>query len=201
MFIVLEGGEGAGKSTLAAALADRLRAVGREVVLAREPGGTAAGEQVRALLHDELTPWAEAFAFFLARAELVARVLQPALARGADVLCDRYSPSTFAYQGAGRGLNEAALRAADAAARDGLWPDLVVYLDLDPATGLRRKHGEAEAIRTGREGLAFHERVRASYLAQADAAPPGAWLMIAAEQPPDAVAEAAWAALRGRLGQ
>lgn len=201
MFIVLEGGEGAGKSTLAAALADRLRAVGREVVLAREPGGTPAGERVRALLHDELIPWAETFAFLLARAELVARVLQPALARGADVLCDRFSPSTFAYQGAGRGLNEAALRAADAAARDGLWPDVVVYLDLDPATGLRRKHGEAEAIRTGREGLAFHERVRASYLAQAAAAPPGAWLTIAAEQPPDAVAQAAWAALRGRLGQ
>ncbi|MCC6381806.1 MAG: dTMP kinase [Dehalococcoidia bacterium] len=200
MFIVLEGGEGAGKSTLMTALADHLRAAGRDVVLAREPGGTPAGEQVRALLHDELTPWAETFAFLLARAELVARVLRPALARGAVALCDRFSPSTFAYQGAGRGLAELALRAADAAARDGLWPDLVLYLDVEPAVGLGRKHGEAEAIRTGREGLAFHERVRASYLAQAAAAPPGAWLTLDAGRPPDAVATAAWAAVQGRVG-
>ncbi|HET7737829.1 MAG TPA: dTMP kinase, partial [Tepidiformaceae bacterium] len=94
LFVVLEGGEGSGKSTLAAGLADALRAEGHDVVVTREPGGTPAGEQVRALLHLELTPWAETFAFLLARAELVATVIRPALARGAIVICDRFAAST-----------------------------------------------------------------------------------------------------------
>lgn len=195
-FIALEGGEGSGKSTLAAALQARFEAVGIEALFVREPGGTAAGEAVRALLHLRLTPWAEAFAFLLARAQIVAELIQPALDRGAVVVCDRFSASTFAYQGTGRGLDVGQLRAADEAATGGLQPGFTIFLDIDPAEGLRRKLGEAEAIRTGIEGLPFHARVREGYLRQLAEAPPGAWLKLDATAPAGAVADAAWAAIR-----
>lgn len=194
-FIVLEGGEGAGKTTLASALAERLRGERREVVAVREPGATEAGELVRRLLHLELTPWAETFAFLLARAQLVHEVIRPALDRGATVLCDRFSPSTLAYQGYGRGLDIAELRRADARATGGLEPDLIVFLDVDPAAGLKRKHGEEEAIRTGQEDVTFHRLVRAGYLAQMDEAPRGRWARIDASLPPDEVAATAYAAI------
>ncbi len=194
-FIVLEGGEGTGKSTLAAALARRLVATGAEVVLTRDPGGTRVGELVRGLLHEELVPWAETFAFLTARAQLVATVIRPALERGAVVICDRFASSTFAYQGYGRGLDLVLLRAANAVATGGLEPHLTLFLDLDPAIGLARKHGEGEAIRTGLETLAFHQRVREGYRAQARAAPPGAWVTLDASLPPTEVEAAAWAAL------
>jgi dTMP kinase len=197
--IVLEGGEGAGKSTLQAALGERLRAAGHEVVLTREPGGTAAGEKVRELLHLDLTPWAETFAFLAARAQIVVEVIRPALERGADVLCDRFAASTFAYQGYARGLDLAQLRTANVIATGGLEPDLTIWLDLEPAIGLARKHGEAEAIRTGRESLAFHERVRAGYRAQYESATPGTWLRLDATPPPADTAAAAWAALQALL--
>jgi dTMP kinase len=192
VFIVLEGGEGAGKSTLSAALEARLRAAGRDAVAVREPGSTAAGTAVRALLHEPLTPWAEAFAFLVARAQLVAEVIRPALERGAVVLCDRYEASTFAYQGYGRGLALAALRSANALATGGLSPDITLLLDLEPRLGLARKRGEVEAIRTGLEALAFHERVREGYRALA-AAP--SWATIDATLPPAEVAVRAWSAL------
>lgn len=194
-FIVFEGGEGSGKSTASAAVAERLRAAGVTVVHTREPGGTRAGELVRGLLHEELTPWAELFAFLVARAQLVDEVIRPALERGETVICDRFAPSTFAYQVHARGLDEAKVRAANAIATGGLEPDLVVYLDVDPEVGLRRKHGETEAIRTGLEGLAFHRKVREGYLAQA-AAEPTRWLVIDGTLPPDEVVERAWAAVR-----
>lgn len=198
MFIVLEGGEGAGKSTLAHALAGHLRGAGREVVLTREPGGTPAGEQVRSLLHGPLTPWAEAFAFLLARAQLVSEVIRPALAAGAVVICDRFSGSTFAYQGYGRGLPLDELRRLNALATAALEPDLVLYLDLEPRIGLARKRGEAEALRTGVEALEFHERVRAGYL-QLAAASPGQWCALDAGVPADALVGQAWALLQARL--
>ena len=198
-FVVLEGGEGAGKSTLAAALAERLRATGREVVLTREPGGTAAGELVRGLLHEPLTPWAETFAFLVARAQLVSEVIVPALGRGAVVICDRFAGSTFAYQGYGRGLGLQALQAANRLATGGLEPDMVLYLDLDPAVGLARKRGESEAIRTGTEDLAFHRKVRGGYTALAAAAPPGRWITFDASRPPEDVARYAWDAVEGLL--
>jgi dTMP kinase len=185
-FIVFEGGEGSGKSTASEAVARRLRDSGMIVVHTREPGGTPAGELVRGLLHENLTPWAELFAFLVARAQLVEEVIRPALARGETVICDRFAPSTFAYQVHARGLDEAAVRAANAAATGGLEPDLVVYLDIDPEIGLRRKLGESEAIRTGLEGLAFHRKVRESYLAQA-AAERDRWFVIDATLPPDAL--------------
>jgi len=194
-FIVFEGGEGAGKSTIAAAIAERLRAEGRAVVLTREPGGTAAGEKVRELLHQPLTPWAEAFAFLAARAQIVHEVIRPALERGAMVLCDRFSASTLAYQGYARGLDIAALRSANAAATGGLEPDLVIWLDVDPADGLARKLGESEAIRTGLETIAFHRKVRAAYASLMSEARPGAWIRIDASQPAAAVEEEAWGAI------
>lgn len=194
-FIVFEGGEGSGKSTASAAVAERLRAAGVSVVHTREPGGTRAGELVRDLLHEPLTPWAELFAFLVARAQLVEEVIRPALARGETVICDRFSPSTFAYQVHARGLDERQVRTANAIATGGLEPDLVVYLDIDPEIGLRRKHGETEAIRTGLEGLAFHRKVREGYLVQATA-DPARWLVIDATRPPDEVAEQAWAAIQ-----
>jgi dTMP kinase len=194
-FVVLEGGEGAGKSTLAAALAVRVQQAGREAVVTREPGGTAAGEIVRTLLHEPLTPWAETFAFLVARAQIVAEVIRPALERGAVVICDRFSASTFAYQGFARGLDLGALRAANALVTGGLEPGITLFLDIDPAVGLGRKRGETEAIRTGLEDLAFHRRVRQGYQKQAMASAPGAWITFDATQPPDVVAAQAWDAV------
>lgn len=197
MFVVFEGGEGAGKSTVAGLVAKQLREeAGREVVLTREPGGTETGELVRALLHRQLAPWAETFAFLLARAQLIEEVIRPALARGAIVLCDRFEASTFAYQGHARGLDMAALEVANAAATNGLHPDLTAWLDIEPAAGLARKHGETEAIVTGREDLAFHQRVRAGYLARFEAALPGTWLRIDATLPPATIAHTIVEAVR-----
>jgi dTMP kinase len=195
MFVVLEGGEGAGKSTLAKGLRKRLEDAGRGVTVTREPGGTDAGEHVRDILHGRLAPWAEVFAFLTARAQLVAEVIRPALQDGEIVICDRYTPSTMAYQGYGRGLDLDELRRLNALATGALEPDLVVLLDLEPRVGLARKRGELEAIRTGEEGLVFHERVRAGYhaLAAADA---GRWVVIDASRSPDEVLEDSWAAMR-----
>lgn len=190
-FIVFEGGEGSGKSTAAAAVAARLEAAGRRVVLTREPGGTPAGEAIRALLHQRLSPWAELFAFLAARAELVSTVIRPALEGGATVICDRFAPSTFAYQVHARGLDPVVVRTANRAATGGLEPDLVVYLDLDPAAGLARKAGEGAAIATGQEGLEFHRKVREGYLLQARD-DPARWAVIDASLPAGRVAELAF---------
>ena len=190
-FIVFEGGEGSGKSTAAALVAAKLGAKGVEVVHTREPGGTPIGESVRTLLHADLAPWAEAFAFLVARAQLVRDVIRPALERGATIICDRYEASFFAYQGYGRGLDLDTLRAANNAATGGLQPGLTIFLDLDPAVGLARKHGEAEAIRIGRESAAFHARVREGYRALMDAARAGSGLSLDAAEPPDTIATAA----------
>jgi len=199
-FVVFEGGEGSGKSTAAAAVAERLRASGRDVVLTREPGGTRAGELVRGLLHENLAPWAEAFAFLVARAQIVAEVIQPALERGAVVICDRYEASFFAYQGFARGLDLGSLQGANAVATGGLSPALTVWLDVDPAVGLTRKHGEDEAIRTGLEAVDFHRRVRAGYGAQMASATAGSWVRIDATLSPGEVADATYQAVISFLG-
>ncbi len=199
-FIVLEGGEGAGKSLLAVRLARRLETAGVHTIEVREPGGTPAGEKARELLEQSLTPWAEAFAFLLARSELVSRVIRPALEAGATVLCDRFRASTVAYQGYGRGLDLKRLAEANASATQGLVPDLTLYLDLPPEVGLQRKQGEDGGPATGREGLAFHERVREGYRQQLAQAPEGSWVEIDATQAPEAVEAAAWGAVAGLLG-
>ena len=177
-FIVFEGGEGSGKSTIAAMVAARLEEADVRVVLTREPGGTVTGEKVRRILHERLLPWGEVFAFLLARAQLVDEVVGPALGSGATVICDRYEASTFAYQGYGRGLPLEALRDANRQATGGLSPDLTVLLDIEPVLGMRRKRGETEIVATGKEALAFHERVRSGYLEQLAGAAPGTWLRL-----------------------
>lgn len=197
LFVAFEGGEGAGKSTAIAAVAAAIKGDGFDVVSCREPGGTPAGEEVRRLLHLELTPWAEFFAFLVARAEIVARVIKPALDRGEVVLCDRFEGSTFAYQGFARGLDIGSLRIANSIATRGISPDLVLLLDIDPAIGIRRKAGEEEAIRTGLEDLDFHERVREGYHRQAKA--DRKWRIIDASLPAEEVARLAISAVSDAL--
>ncbi|MCS7282953.1 MAG: dTMP kinase [Anaerolineae bacterium] len=169
MLITLEGPEGSGKTTQARLLADWLRARGHDVVLAREPGGTPIGDQIRAVLHDpantDMAPWAEVFLYAASRAQLVSAVIRPALKAGKVVLCDRYADSTLAYQGYGRGLDLEALRQVIALATGGLTPDLTLYLDIAPEVGLaRRRAGGGEFNRLDQETLEFHRRVRAGYL-------------------------------------
>lgn len=190
-FAVFEGGEGSGKSTVAAAVARRFQEDGVRLVFTREPGGTEAGERIRALLHEPLSPWAETFAFLVARAQLVAEVVRPALESDTLVICDRFEASTFAYQGFGRGLPLDRLREANELATGGLHPDVTVFLDVDPAAGLARKAGESEIVATGREALAFHGRVRDGYLAQLETAPAGTWLRIDGSRPLDRVVDEA----------
>ena len=140
--MTLEGPDGAGKTTQAALLVEHLRAAGHDVVALREPGGTAVGEQIRSLLidprHAELAPRTEMLLFAASRAQLVAEVIGPALARGRIVVCERYLDASLAYQGVARGLGVDLVRAVNDAATGGLRPDLTLLLDLDPETGLRR---------------------------------------------------------------
>lgn len=167
-FVVLEGGEGAGKTTQWERLADALRGDGREVVAVREPGGTAAGDRVRALLLDPaaaLAPEAEALLFAASRAQLVREVIRPALARGAFVLADRFLLSTYAYQGAGRGVPMAALRTVNALATDGLVPTCTLLLTLPLDDAMARVHARGGADRMEREDTAFHGRVAAAFAA------------------------------------
>lgn len=180
-FLTLEGPEGAGKTTQSRLLAEHLRAAGHSVVHAREPGGTAIGEQVRILLldprHREMAARTEMLLFAASRAQLVAEVVAPALARGALVVCERYVDASLAYQGVGRGLGVEVVRAVNAAATGGVSPDLTLLLDVDAATGLRRARGPSSASgpeseggdgdRIEREAVAFHVRVREGFLALA----------------------------------
>ena len=163
MFVSFEGLDGSGKTTQVERLRAYLEADGREVVTAREPGGTALGEQLRALvLHgDEMTPWAEALLYAAARAELVAEVIEPALARGADVLLDRYFDSSVAYQGIGRGLGLHEVLELNLLAVGGLVPDRTFVLAVDPARSLERVGARPDRIE--RESEAFHARVAAGY--------------------------------------
>jgi dTMP kinase len=169
-FVVLEGPEGTGKSTLIPAIAARFRTVGVEPVVVREPGGTPAAEALREeVLHSagRWTPGRELLYYVTARADLVARVLRPALDAGRVVLSDRYVLSTLAYQAAGRGLPIDKVKWVLEAATEGLRPDLTVILDLPPEIGLARRHADGKRVdRLDRESLEFHQRVAARYLAE-----------------------------------
>ena len=174
--ITFEGPEGAGKSTQAAMLISKLEARGIEVIYTREPGGTKLGEAIRGILQynaagEDPCPESEVLLFEASRAQLVRHVIQPALERGAWVLCDRFADSTTAYQGFGRGLSVELLTRLNAVATDGARPDLTVLLDLDPETGLTRararnaaQNAAASEGRFEAEALAFHARVRQGYL-------------------------------------
>jgi len=177
-FITFEGGEGVGKSTQIARLADWLRARGRETVLTREPGGTPRAEALRRLLlerGDEPMPGScELLLMFAARATHLENLVRPALARGAWVLCDRFTDATYAYQGGGRGVPEHRIDGLADLVHGGFEPDLTVLLDAPVEVGLARAHvrnGHAGPDRFETERQEFFERVRASYLARARRCP------------------------------
>ena len=191
-FVTFEGGEGAGKSTQVAAVADLARAQGIEVVSCREPGGTVLGERLREALFgldDAPSATAELLTFEAARAELVATVIRPALERGALVLCDRFTDSTLAYQGYGRGLDLAMIEAINMAATGGLVPDLTMLLDQPPEVGTARRAKHTDYVE--RESVAFHQRIRDGFLALA-AAQPSHWVVLDEQQAPEVLTRAIW---------
>jgi dTMP kinase len=201
--ITIEGLDGAGKTTLATALADALRARGvGEVVALREPGGVAAAERIRALVMDpdlRVGARAEALLYAAARAQLVEEAIAPALARGAWVLLDRFVDSSLAYQGAGRALGVEPVRAINAFATGELRPDRTLLLELDPALGRTRQDHRGEAPdRLEREADAFFAAIARAY-AQLAAAEPGRIRILDASAPPEQVAAQSLAALEDLL--
>jgi dTMP kinase len=206
LLVSIEGGEGAGKSTVMAALADTLRARGWDLATTREPGGTPVGEAIRAVLLDPdnaICAETELLLMFATRAQLVRELILPALARGGAVLTDRFTDASFAYQGGGRGLDGGRIAELERWAA-GLRPDLTLLLDVGVDVGLARARSRGAAPdRIERERGEFFERVRATYLARA-AAEPARFLVIDAAQPPaQVVAEAttrlsAWLDASGR---
>lgn len=213
-FLTLEGIEGAGKSTVAAALATALRARGITVVATREPGGTPLAERLREVVlqrgAETLSPQAETLLMFAARAVHVDNLIRPALARGEWVICDRYTDATRAYQGGGRGVATPFIETLSRETVGGLTPDLTLLLDLPVETGLQRAHARRKATgatageggehgdlpdRFEAEAVVFFERVRERYLAIA-AAEPQRVRILEATLPPAALLDAAMDALQ-----
>jgi dTMP kinase len=196
-FITLEGGEGAGKSTLLAGLRAHLESRGVDLLLTREPGGTALGEAVRAIVLDparqEICAESELLLMFASRAQLVRETVAPALAAGRWVLCDRYVDASYAYQGGGRGQPLSRIAALEEWACAGVVADLTLLLDLPVADGRARAAGRGAADRIEVEADGFFERVRAAYRARA-AAEPRRFRVIDAGQPVEAVLRDAIAA-------
>jgi dTMP kinase len=212
VLITVEGGEGSGKSTQTAQLAELLRADGAKVLCTREPGATVLGAQLRRILLDPegyaLHERTEALLFAADRAEHVASVILPALRRGLIVLCDRHSDSSIAYQAAGRGLDEGQIAALSDFATGGLVPDLTLLLDVSPTVGLDRVRQRARCTEPTGAGedrfegqdLAFHKRVRVCLLMRAEA-DPKRWRILDASQPQPAVSRAALALVEDFLRQ
>ena len=194
-FVVVEGPDGAGKTTLAAALAERMREAGLDPVLVRQPGGTPAAERIREAFLDaavHFEPQTELLYICAARAHLVQEVIRPALAAGRVVISDRYELSTQAYQGAGRGLDRQTVALVNAVATGGLRPHLTLVLDIPAEVGLLRQRESGKVgDRLERADAAFHRRVAAEYLAAS-----GEGVRhLDGELPPDQLLEAAWGAL------
>jgi dTMP kinase len=205
-FITLEGGEGAGKSTLANSLKARVEALGLRVSVTREPGGSPKAKAIREVILSgqvkQHGPFVEALMFSAARIDHIDRLIRPSLARGEWVICDRFIDSTRVYQGALGRIEPGLLAELEAVTIDGLMPDLTLILDLDPTIGLaraarRRAPGEA-SDRFESETLAFHRTLRQAYLAIAEAEP-SRCVVLDAAQPPAILAQAAWTAIRERL--
>ncbi|MEM9775151.1 MAG: dTMP kinase [Chloroflexota bacterium] len=191
MFITFEGSEGSGKTTQIKLLAKHLRDQGKTVIVTRQPGGTDIGVQIRQVLHDvnnqAMTSPAEILLYSADRAQHVEELIKPALAEGTIVLCDRYSDSTYAYQGYGRGLDLAQLKMITEFATGGLQPDLSFFLHVDIEEGLRRREvGNLEMNRMDLQKKAFYDRVEAGYreLITTD---PGRWIEVDASKPIEAV--------------
>jgi dTMP kinase len=202
-FITFEGGEGAGKSTQIALLAERLRGAGRALVTTREPGGSPGAEALRALLltgdADRWSPVSETLLMYAARRDHIERVIAPALARGEWVLCDRFADSTRAYQGGAGGAPAALIEALETQVLGDTRPDLTLILDLPVEAGLARAHGRAGAeMRFEAKGEAFHQRLRQAFLAIAEQEPDRC-VVIDAAGSVDAVASAIWQAVEARL--
>lgn len=201
-FITLEGGEGAGKTTQLKRLVDWLQGQGIDPLVTREPGGTAAAERIRALLLDsanaELSADAELLLVFAARADHLTLCIEPALAAGRWVVCDRFTDATYAYQGGGRGLDRSRIEALERFVQRGLQPDLTLLFDLSVASGLARARQRSAPDRFEAEDLAFFERVRAAYQEIAERSSERVCL-IHADQTEAAVAAAVKASVTQRL--
>ena len=206
-FITFEGGEGCGKSTQIRLLADRLRSVGRDVLLTREPGGTALAEKIRSLVREESDDppgfRAETLLFLAARAQVVENVIRPALASGTWVLCDRFADSTFAYQGYGRGLDLDELKRINSFATGGLEPDMTILLNVSPEVSAKRMRAREAATNTDADrmekaGDGFHTRLRQGFLELA-AAEPERFAVIQADGSVEEVEEAVWNSIQPML--
>ncbi len=201
-FISFEGCEGCGKSTQAKLLAANLQQRGYSTTLTHEPGGTSLGEELRCCLkrarEGAISPEAELLLFAAARAQLTLDVILPALEKNRIVICDRYSDSTVAYQGYGRGLDLDTIAAVNLTATRGLSPDVVVLLDMDPSGALARKRLPRD--RFEHEGLEFHQRVRDGYLKLAQAEP-ARWLVLDASNPPSISAQSVYQRVATLLDQ
>ena len=197
-FITFEGIDGAGKSSHLGALAEWLRNRGHEVVVTREPGGTELAERLRdLLLHAPMDALTEALLVFAARRDHLVERIEPALARGAMVLCDRFTDATFAYQGGGRGFDLGVLDALEAWVQQGRQPDLTLWFDLPPRTAAERRAAVRAPDRFERQDAAFFERVSAGYARRAALAPERV-VRLDATPAPDEVWAQVRAAVEGR---
>jgi dTMP kinase len=204
LFITIEGGEGAGKTTLINALAHKVQGVGYEVIITREPGGIPIAEAIRAVIlqieNTAMDARTEALLYAAARRQHLVEKVIPALQKGAVVICDRFVDSSLAYQGYARGLGLEAVWEINRFATEGCMPDLTLYLDLDPEIGLQRieQNGEREVNRLDLESLAFHRKVREGYkLVEARFAE--RIVTIDASSSPEQIIEEAWEHLKDKL--
>jgi dTMP kinase len=204
MFITIEGPDGSGKTTQVTPLSEFLTQLGYSVIITREPGGTAIGDQIRQVLSDlkntGMHPRSETLLFLAARAQLVEQVIKPHLAEGFIVLCDRYADSTMAYQGYGHQNDLVQISSLINFATGGLKPDLTVLLDVDAETGLKRKAQGDEWNRLDAYSLEFHQRVRHGY-AELARAEPERWVVVDGNQPADSVQEIIRQLVQSRLNQ
>ena len=201
-FITLEGGEGAGKTTQMLHLREWFEQRGDTVLLTRQPGGTALAEKIRhLLLHDEsepIMPLTELLLLFAARVQFLSHVVEPALAKGHTVLCDRFTDSTYAYQGGGRGVSPEDIAVLEELVHGHLQPNLTFLLDIPVEQGMARAANRSHADRIEKENLSFFEGVRAAYLARANECP-DRFEVIDARPAPDQVWNSIRAALESRF--
>ena len=199
LFILFEGVEGCGKSTQVRALQRRLSKLGVPVLTVKEPGSTSIGRVARKLLKHrleiEINPVTELLLFAVARSQLVTEIIRPALERDQIVICDRYSESTLAYQGYGRGVDLETIHTINTIATGGLRPDLIILPDIDVHEGFKRKGAKQTNDRFEREEISFHQRVRQGYLEMARAEP-NRWLVLDATQPRKKINDAIWEIVR-----